>query len=502
MKSLNSFFSELNNNQLRLFTALFSLLLSILAFTNDQLINSDGVLYMNMAKAYIDGGLTATASMYDWPFFSMLIAKFHQFSGFKLEFSGQLINSLLFVVFTDALFLIASKLLTTQRYVFIAALLILCFSTLNDYRSYIIRDIGYWAFISISMYRTIIFLEKPSWLNGFYWQLSSLLAMLFRVEAITIILATPLFILFQLGVKEGSKASVKLCSFFLFAGVISAVTFTQQQGLMNAFGKVLSVTQFLDYSAITDEFHIKTAILGNELLNQYSERYSGMILASGLVYMLLVKIITSLSPLNLILFTFAKFQHKKVSSNNNTRRFLIFFVGINLIILLAFLFKQYFMSTRYAVMLITTLMLLMLPAMCRLIDDHWQAKNKIALVLIPLLLIASLIDTFTSSVTKGYIKETAIWASQHLPENSRVLTNDIFIDFYFHENEPKTQLKLNRELEGSPDFDYLIVVEKKSHQDDEKIYSDWALVPVHQSQNARGDRAIVYKHITPTGMKE
>ncbi|MFC6805984.1 hypothetical protein ACFQE2_09740 [Methylophaga thalassica] len=118
------------------------------------------------------------------------------------------------------------------------------------------------------------------------------------------------------------------------------------------------------------------------------------------------------------------------------------------------------MSTRYAVMLITALMLLMLPSMCRLIDEYWQAKNKVALVLISLLLLASLIDSCTTSVTKGYIKETAIWASQHLPENSRVLTNDIFIDFYFHENEPKTQLKLNRELEGSPDFDYLLVVEK------------------------------------------
>jgi hypothetical protein len=61
---------------------------------------------------------------------------------------------------------------------------------------------------------------------------------------------------------------------------------------------------------------------------------------------------------------------------------------------------------------------------------------------------------------------------------------------------------VNRELDGSPDFDYLIVVEKKSHQDDEKIYSEWALEPVHQSQNARGDRAIVYKHISLSGMKE
>ncbi|WP_289283732.1 MULTISPECIES: hypothetical protein [unclassified Methylophaga] len=493
MKPLNSLFSDLSLHNIRLFTAFFSLLFSVLAFSTDQLINSDGVLYLNMARAYIEGGLAATASMYNWPFFSILIAVIHQFTGLQLELSGQIINSLLFVVFTDALVLIANKLLSNLRYVFIASLLILCFSTLNDYRSYIIRDIGYWAFISISIYRIIIFLEKPTWQNGIYWQLSILFALLFRIEAVAIMMATPFFILFQFGIKEGIKPALRLCSLFLFGGAMAASIFTQQQGMINAFGKLLSVTQFLDYSRIADEFHSKTTIIGNELLNEYSERYSGMILASGLVYMLLTKIITGLSPLNLILFTFAKFQHKKGSSNDNTRRFLIFFIGINLIILLAFLFKHYFISTRYAVMLITALMILMLPAMCRLIDDYWQAKNKSALILIPFLLLASLIDTFTTSVTKGYIKETAIWASQNLPENSRVLTNDIFIDFYFHENEPKARLKLDRTLQTNKQFDYFIVIEKRSHTETKKQYANWDLIPIHYSENARGDKAVIYK---------
>ena len=493
MKPLNSFFSDLSLHNIRLFTAFISLLFSVLAFSTDQLINSDGVLYLNMAKAYIEGGLAATASMYDWPFFSILIAVIHQFTGLQLELSGQIINSLLFVVFTDALVLIANKLLSNLRYVFIASLIILCFSTLNDYRSYIIRDIGYWAFISISIYRTIIFLEKPNWQNGIYWQLSSLLALLFRVEAIVIILATPLFIVFQLGFRDGLKSAIKLCSLFLLGGVLAAAVFTQQQGMKSAFGKLLSVREFLDHSSITEVFHEKATILGKELLSQYSERYGGMILASGLVYMLLAKIITGLSPLNLIFFTMAKVQQKTGSSESNTRHFLLFFIGINLIILLTFLFKHYFISTRYAVMLITAVVLLMLPAMCRLIDDYWLAKNKFALTLIPLLLLASLIDTFTTSVTKGYIKETAIWASQNLPENSRVLTSDIFIDFYFHENEPKARLKLDRTLQTNKQFDYFIVIEKRSHTETKKQYANWDLIPIHYSENARGDKAVIYK---------
>lgn len=493
MKPLSSFSSDLSLQNIRLFTAFFSLLFSILAFYTDQLINSDGVLYLNMAKAYIDGGLAATASMYDWPFFAIIIAELHQLTGFRLAFSGQIINSFLFVVFTDALVLITSKLLTNQRYIFIASLFILCFSTLNDYRSYIIRDIGYWAFMSISIYRTMLFLEKPNWQNGFYWQLSSLFALLFRIEAIVIILATPVYMVFQFGIKDGFKSVVRLCSLFLFGSALVTTVLTQQEGMMNAFGKLLSVTQFIDHSSLTDVFDDKAAILGAELLNQYSERYSGMILASGLVYMLLAKIITGLSLLNLVFYIVAKAQQKTGTSNHNTRRFLLFFIGINFVILLAFLFRHYFISTRYAVMLITALMLLMLPAMCRLIDDHWQTKNKVAYILIPFLFVASLIDTFTTSVTKGYIKETAIWASQNLPENSRTLTNDIFIDFYFHENAPNTRLKLDRTLQTTEQFDYFIAIEKRSHSERKKQYADWHLTPIHQSENARGDKAVVYQ---------
>ena len=69
----------------------------------------------------------------------------------------------------------------------------------------------------------------------------------------------------------------------------------------------------------------------------------------------------------------------------------------------------------------------------------------------------------------------------------------IFIDFYFHENEPKARLKLDRTLQTNKQFDYFIVIEKRSHTETKKQYANWDLIPIHYSENARGDKAVIYK---------
>lgn len=76
-----------NNNflKIRAFTALTSLLLSVFAYYSNDIINSDGILYMNMADAYLKGGLAETVKMFNWPFFSILVAYIHQFTSLSLK---------------------------------------------------------------------------------------------------------------------------------------------------------------------------------------------------------------------------------------------------------------------------------------------------------------------------------------------------------------------------------------------------------------------------------
>ncbi|HHA19656.1 MAG TPA: hypothetical protein ENK70_08130, partial [Methylophaga sp.] len=89
--------------------ALISLLLSILALYSDDIINSDGIMYIELSQAYLDGGLIASAKVYNWPFFSILVALIHQITQLSLETSTYVLNTILFVLLTDVLVLISNK---------------------------------------------------------------------------------------------------------------------------------------------------------------------------------------------------------------------------------------------------------------------------------------------------------------------------------------------------------------------------------------------------------
>ena len=478
----------------RLFTAVISLLFSILAFQLDGLMNSDGILYMNMAKAYLDGGLQATAQLYDWPFFSILVATLHQFTGLSLEHAAQLLNTVLFVIFTDAILLLSSRLLANPFQVAIAAVFILSFIIINDYRSYIIRDIGYWAMIMLSLYRMAMFHENRSWLNATSWQAVTVLALLFRVEALVILLALPLTVFVNRPFKLALLDILKLSYLLIIGGLLIVAVFLQQHGFSAAFGKLGKVTGYLQFSGLLDKFELKSDLLADGVLNQYSADYSGLILSSGLLVMFIHKIVIGLSVGYLAIFAYSFLYggHKPVAQDPVTRRLLHYFIVINAVILLTFLFDSYFLSSRYMVVLFVSLLLLILPSMCQMVEQAFHARQKRILVAVTLVLLIGVIDSFTSSVTKGYIKDAAIWASQELPDNTKVLTDDLFIDFYFKENGPKASLKLAKRLNNYHKFDYLIVIQKRKHNR-EKELQQLDLRAIHETSNERGDKTVIYQ---------
>ena len=98
---------ELTNSntlfKIRAFTALASLLLSVFAYYSNDIINNDGILYMNMAEAFLQGGLAETVKLFNWPFFSILVASIHQLTSLPLETSANILNALLFVLLLDTL---------------------------------------------------------------------------------------------------------------------------------------------------------------------------------------------------------------------------------------------------------------------------------------------------------------------------------------------------------------------------------------------------------------
>jgi len=499
-----------NSTKIRFFTAIVSLLLSLFAVYSDDLINSDGILYIETAEAFLQGGLAETVKLYNWPFFSICIAFIHQLTQLPLELSAYLINILLFVLLTDSLVLLSKKTLANQQQLFIAALIMLCFITLNDYRSFVIRDIGYWAFCLLGLYRFIKFIELPSFKNATFWQLAIITATLFRIEGAILLVCLPLYALFTTPLTIGLKQWLKLNYVVIFSLVIGSIVSMSLTGFAESFGKLATVVNYIEPDKFLANFTARSSIVEHQVLNKYSADYSGLILSSGLLVMLFYKLIKALTVGYLALYIASHFKYK-LSPPSAYRNLFIYFFLINIGILAIFMFNHFFTSKRYAIIAILALLLLLLPRLCQLIQQIWQQKKWPWVTIIALVLTINFVAGITKSNSKRYVKNTAIWASQNLPAESKILTDDEYINYYYRTRQPEHQLtrldigsynnayhryEFEKITSSYQQFDYLILVEKRKNKALPIMKENMQLEPIFSQQNARGDKASVYQVIS------
>lgn len=484
--------------EIRLFTAIVSLMFSLIAFGVDDLINSDGVLYMNMARAFLDEGLIGSAQLFNWPFFSILVSGLHSLTGFSLETSGELINIIFFVLFTDALILICSKILPNNRQLFIAGLFILGFTLLNDYRAYLFRDMGYWAFTAYGLYTFIRFSERPSWQLAIRWQLAVFLSILFRIEGVVILLALPFFLLISnQDHKEAYKQIAMLWSIIVVIALIAISIAFSQTSFVIAFSKISEVLTYIDLTALVNNFQAKSEIINSQVMSKFDKESGSLILATGLLVMMLEKLIMALSIPYLVFYIYTHYsKYGKFKPEANYQSLILFFVAINFFILLLFVFKQYFLSTRYGVMLITGLFIMILPRICQFVENALQHKRKGILAFTFLVIIMGPLDTFTVSVSKAYIKDVATWAADNLPDDSRVITFDVISHYYIHDKAPEIDITLDRK--GNPqnikDYEYLVLVVKRKNSELAEKLTHNGFEIIYKKANSRGDKALVLRN--------
>lgn len=491
-QSDNRFF--LNFNQIRLLTAVSSLVLSVLAFYFNDIINRDGVMYMEMVEAYLDGGLQAMASIYDWPFFTMLVAWFSKGLSLPTELAASGLNCILFVIFTDALLLISRRILPNLQQVTIAGILILCFYSINEYRDYIIRDIGYWAFSTLALYQLIQYLDKPGLKYALLWQVCAMVALLFRIEGMVLLLVLPLFVLFSQPTRAGLTKLLQLNSLLIPVTLIVSTAALTATGWVEAFDKLSNYLAYLNTEALQQQLEQRLTILEEKVLHPFSAEYSGLILFSGLFVMLLYKLLEGLSIGYTLLLILAWWQVQETVTSRHLG-LIFWFVLINLVILMAFTFKQYFVVSRYCIMAIIGLFLLILPYLTKLIAQSWQQHRYWLTGFIGFVVLAGVIDTFHTTNSKTYIKDTAIWASHNLDNSDKILTDDEFLQYYLKREQTPVSISYRRQGLGNyRAFDYLLLVEKHRSLQVKPI-KGIELELVYQRENRRGNKASVYRVI-------
>lgn len=166
------------------FAAICSTLFSLWAVFRLDLVNNDAIVYLRTAEAYTQGGFNAALQTYGWPFYSIFIAWIQQISSLSYQQSAFLLNSAFFIVICSAFIKLVQLLGANTRVQWWSALLILVYPQLNNYRDFIIRDIGYWAFYLLAIVALASYIQQRKNRHLFLWTLYITMATLFRVEGI------------------------------------------------------------------------------------------------------------------------------------------------------------------------------------------------------------------------------------------------------------------------------------------------------------------------------
>lgn len=475
---------------LRITVVLLSTLLSILAFYTDDIINPDGILYIYMVQAFIDGGLSAMAQLYNWPFFSIITALFSQITHISAELSAKIICTILFVLFTDTLLLLSQKTLPCSRHIAIAAVLILFFYTLNNYREFIIRDTGYWAFCCLALYQFLCFIETKKLKHAFLWQLFILVAILFRVEGVVLMAFIPLFVLFSDSFQKKRSSIFPLYYLIIFVLILS-LTIVISNDTSNAFGKIVQITQYLNLEALQANFITKSNVISNQILHPASASYGSLVLSFGLVSIAIYSIIKAFSVPYLLL-TALSFKHSTTLIRPQYLSFLLYFFLINVFILIIFTLQSSLVTGRYNVLTVTILFLILLPTLCQFIDDIYTQHKKTSIGIVILLLTFSMGDTFIDSNSKSHIKEVAKWAASELPDNTLVMTTNPTVEYYFNSNRPKATITLDKNIKHYKNYDYIILHQKNRNKKFTSLVQKMSVESVYEKSGNR-DKSVLYK---------
>jgi hypothetical protein len=251
---------------------------------------------------------------------------------------------------------IINKLGAVKLTQWLALLTFLSFETIINYRGNIFRDQGYWAFYLISFFYLLEFVETPKIIVGLLWFFSTIIAILFRVEGISLLMFAPfaVLVLKNFTIKEKIIAFIKLylplfivipCMglIFLFYGNET------KQIFITLWHQIFMLFYLHGSPALLTKFQHVSQQFNDLVLPKAAKHGSAqIILLIGLTGYFIYKLIWNVGVLNVILIL-ASYVKKLIPFKHNQKIIFYWLLIITILIPYNFLLENQFISTRYMV---------------------------------------------------------------------------------------------------------------------------------------------------------
>ncbi len=298
MKRFASIFQQLNEDKLAFILAFLGALLAWhIIYIQQGWVNVDSLIYFEAARLFSIGEWKHGVETFKWPLYSLLISTVERFTHLSIQVSAQLLDMLFFAITTFSFAKLIQ--LTGGNKITILCGVFLLFSSsyiVGDVLPMLLRDQGFWAAFLTSLVFFIRFHRTNKLNDALLWQISAIIAMLFRIEAITFLACMPMLVMIrnEYSLREKFKQfiminMITMVSLFLIVGMLITIPSVT----LSDFGRLKEAVTIFP-RMLTDialMFTNKAQIMGEQVLGYYFADYGLMGVILTLVAILSLKII-------------------------------------------------------------------------------------------------------------------------------------------------------------------------------------------------------------------
>lgn len=395
---------------LYLIVALFSAVLSFINIETHPTFNIDGTVYLWGAYLYQLQGFSATMHFYSWPFYSMTLVWLSHFTGLSLLHAAYCFN----IIFSIGISILFVRLVGFLNESFSiqcwAALVILSWHELNGLRSEIVRDHGYWFFLLVGIYFLLKFIQKFKFFYAILWSMSTIIAMLYRIDGIVLLILQP-FLVFFLQNRHFMQKIIMYVKLNILTGI----------------GSLIFLAHFIFYGMhntgrLGDPLKLLGQFEGTHILFIFSSYISLMIHVLSWGFVLILS----------YLFSTKSLRDQSVFQNKTMVTVIVSFVMINLFLTVMGYLSIQIIVDRYLVAMCLVL-LLFVPIGLSVLFADWKISIRTgsfyqpAKVLFPVTILLIFIMIVSAIYPFGpshrYVNEAANWVKKNIPANSVFYSN-------------------------------------------------------------------------------
>lgn len=422
-------------HDIRLIAVAASLLLSLFSLVLQEIPNSDAYTYARTADIFLSEGLRAAYQHYSWASYSVLIG-IVSWTGLDVFTAGLLVNALFYALLVYSFLSIVREISDSKELLALSAVCILVYPQLNEYRELIIRDIGFWALSLLALWQYLAYVRTQELRRAIVFAGAFLLAASFRAEALAYLALTPLALLFDASLERDKRRLLLLKLY----GVVVALAIT-----LLAFLALtgLNVAQlFVEFASIYEPFvsgnftlnDEERALLGSLLFTDYaatfSREYIEMFLLAGMIAILIANLISALGGPYLLVLLTGVFT-KQIRLQRHLAVPMLFYICINLVILLGFLLLTRYLSSRYAMLMCILLMLFVPITLLHLLENARQSNRNAVRYLVAIFLAYCAVDSYYSfGESKSYVNDSIEWLAENTDSSAGMLTNNHAIAYF------------------------------------------------------------------------